>query len=476
MAITRMGHIKDAGKGTAGVTRVIRYITNPVKCSYPGSGKLIGLHNIVVGEGEAADAAIKQIINTKKHYDKTDGRQMYHYKISFAEADKVTPEMAMKIAKEFCETYLADYEAVYAVHTNTKHLHFHVAFNSVSFVTGLKYHYANGDWRKSIQPVVNDICRRYGLSEIDVNTRGQKTNKSYNQWIMDHPEMVHTEKKEYSYARIRADLDACILKAKDYKDFLQILKDRGYGVDDSKKHLRIFAPGRSKAVRAYILTPDHVTYTKENIRLMIEGSFSKNKRREILERMYHDWNIFVGTKRTAVVLIKRHRNLSFARHEEAMRMILAQGFKGLEDVMEYRRYLELADKELNVVKKYVRSHMEYFEEFEEDVHAVLDYLELKDPKEKIRACEAMDRLADAGVDAARLSRLYEKSAFLMHRIDDFKKKLFVDKKMTERIILEEHRRLKRQKQEALAASEEKKPEYERSSQEKAEKKGGVSHE
>ena len=465
MAITRMGHIKGDGKGAAAVTRVIKYITNPEKTE---GGKLVGAHNIILSGDDVAGTAARQIMNTKQCNDKTEGRQMYHYKISFSETDNVTPELAMKIAQEFCETYLKDYEAVYAVHTNTKHIHFHVAFNSVSFATGLKYHYSRGDWKKELQPVVNSICRKYGLSEIDVNARGKKTNKDYGGWIRDHPEMA-APTKEYSYARIRADLDACIHKAKSYPDFLLLLKGLGYKLDDSGKHLRIFAPGRVKAVRSYILTPDHETYTKENIRQMIADNLMPEDRRAFLSRMYRDWNIFLGTRRTLVILVRRKNNLTFAQHEEAMRMILVQGFKNKEDVEEYRTYLEQADRELNVIKKYVRGHMDYFRVYEDDMKAVLSYLQEGGqnvhsaeagmngqnvlPAEQISdgqnvhqaALQAQARLDAAGVDINRLYKLYEKSEQIMQQIDDFKKKLFVDKKMADRIIIQENRKTRQEK-------------------------------
>ena len=461
MAITRMGHIKDDGKGGA-VYRVIKYIANPEKCE---GGKLVGVNNIILNGGDVVKTSTEQIMNTKRNLDKTDGRQMYHFKISFAENDKVTPELAMQIAQEFCDSYLKDYETVYAVHTNTKHLHFHVAFNSVSFATGLKYHYARGDWRRELQPVVNELCRKYGLSEIDVNARGKKTNKDYVGWIKDHPERI-APTKEYSFARIRADVDVCIHKAKNYPDFLMHLKAMGYKVDDSKKHLRIFAPGRVKAVRAYILTPDRETYTKENIKRMIAGKMTPDDRSAFLERMYRDWNVYLGTRRTMVILIRRKSNLEFAQHEEAMRLILVQGFRSKEDVEEYRSYLEQADKELNVIKKYVRGHMDYFRVYENDMRTVLEYL--KDRGQNVHpagegqnvhsdsegekgqnvhsvAMEAQARLEAAGVDINRLYKLYEKSEQIMEQIDGFKKKLFVEKKMADRIIVQENRKAMQQK-------------------------------
>ncbi|MBQ9232882.1 MAG: relaxase/mobilization nuclease domain-containing protein, partial [Lachnospiraceae bacterium] len=299
MAITRLGHIKDEKNKKAAVIRVLKYIANPDKSE---GGSLVGTHNILIFSEDIIKTAANQIMETKIVNEKTEGRILYHYKISFAKDDKVTPMLAMRIAKEFCETYLKEYEAVYAVHTNTDHIHFHVAFNSVSFATGYKYRYEKDDWKKYLQPIVNSICKKYGLSEIDVNKKSETKDKGYSGWVSNHPEKKDQNIKEYSYSRIRADIDFCIKKANTYKEFIFLMESLGYKLDDTKKHLRIFAPERKKAVRSYMLTPDKETYTKTNIRRMINGTFKKNDRKEILEKMYKDWNVFVGSKRVAVII------------------------------------------------------------------------------------------------------------------------------------------------------------------------------
>ena len=107
---------------------------------------------------------------TKKLFYKTDKRQGYHIIISFEEGE-VTAELAFQIVGEFVEEYLGkEYEAVYAIHDNTAHIHGHIIFNSVSFLTGKKYRYEKGDWAKYIQPITNRLCDKYGLSTITIET------------------------------------------------------------------------------------------------------------------------------------------------------------------------------------------------------------------------------------------------------------------------------------------------------------------
>lgn len=79
-----------------------------------------------------------QMMETKREMGKLDGVQGYHIIQSFADGE-VTPELALEIARQFTEECLPEYQAVIGVHTNTGHIHAHIIFNSVNFITGQKY-------------------------------------------------------------------------------------------------------------------------------------------------------------------------------------------------------------------------------------------------------------------------------------------------------------------------------------------------
>ena len=441
MAITRLGHIKQAvgTNKSIGVSNAIKYILNPEKTE---KGKLVGVHNLVMNSSDVAGSSYDQMVQTKEAYGKLTGRQGYHYKISFAKDDKVTPEMAMEIAKEFCETHLKDYEAVYAVHTNTEHLHFHIVFNSVSLVDGLKYHYADGDWKKDIQPIVNKLCEKRGLSIIDEKKPGKKEYRNYGIWKADHKDQG-SPKRYYTWERIRADMDTCIKKAKSYDEFLNMMSGCGYMMDDSGKHLRIYAPGRVRPVRSYVVTPDKMTYTKENIKRMIAGTYLRRDRREVLNRMYRDWNVFLRTERIKVVGNRFRNNLKFAQREEAVRMILTHDFRGVQDADNYLQYLEAADRELNIIKKYVKSYMDLFSVYEDKLQGIVMYARsqrVTNPSVSRRTYQwksamrdYMD-LVDAGVNPLLLYRLNATAVKINKNVDAFKKKLYVDKQIVRRII------------------------------------------
>lgn len=106
MAYCRLGHIKEnqgAGGMAAGLKNCIEYIFNPKKTE---NMTLIGGYNLMVDASNPANSAFEQMLATKSVFGKEAGRQGYHYKLSFATSDNLTPELAMEITNEFAGAVL----------------------------------------------------------------------------------------------------------------------------------------------------------------------------------------------------------------------------------------------------------------------------------------------------------------------------------------------------------------------------------
>lgn len=253
MAISKILYMKDCGNHFHGkhLKQSLDYVMNPEKTQ---NGRLVG------GMNCQPDTAFKQMMDTKKAFGKVDKRQGYHLIISFKEGE-VSPDTAYEITGRFVEEYLGQqYEAVYCVHDNTAHVHSHIIFNSVSFVDGRKYRYEKGDWERDIQPITNRLCEEYGLSTIDIG--GDKEEER------DH----YKEHNEYRDGRfvwskmIARDLDACILQAGSFEEFMELLSEKGYEVKQGK-HLAVKPPGMGRYRRCHTLGED---YTEERIRQRID--------------------------------------------------------------------------------------------------------------------------------------------------------------------------------------------------------------
>ena len=77
----------------------IRYIMNPKKTE---DGKWIGGN-----AGVTSDEVYQMMMDTKMDWDKLEGRQGYHFVISFKPGE-ATEEIAYQVLKEFCEEYLGE--------------------------------------------------------------------------------------------------------------------------------------------------------------------------------------------------------------------------------------------------------------------------------------------------------------------------------------------------------------------------------
>ena len=185
MAISKLLHIKSYSSKNPhrNLENVINYICKKEKTE---DGKNI------FGVNCAPSSALKEMIMVKRRWGKIGNenyngkkdRQGYHFVISFSPDEEIDVDTCNKVVKDFISEYFKDeYQVIFATHTDTDHLHSHIVFNSVNLKTGYKYDYRNGDWKKKIQPTLNKICKKYSLSELNLEEGREefsfKKNSSY---------------------------------------------------------------------------------------------------------------------------------------------------------------------------------------------------------------------------------------------------------------------------------------------------------
>ena len=124
--------MKSAKKGNKSqyLRNSIAYIMNPVKTE----GYLTGTNC----SAKDVDGIFREMLKTKTDFGKTDGRQGYHFVLSFKSRDpNVDKELrALPLLSEFCIRYLGDrYQYAYAVHNDMTTSMAH-RLNSVSVLDG----------------------------------------------------------------------------------------------------------------------------------------------------------------------------------------------------------------------------------------------------------------------------------------------------------------------------------------------------
>lgn len=437
MAYLKMGNITARTKGnkSEGLKDALDYIFNPKKTE---SYALIGGYNLIVNayDEAASQKAYAEMLETKEYFDKLDGRQGYHYKLSFPEGDNVTPELALKITNELCEKVFTHYECAYSVHTNSKYLHSHIVFNSIDLVDGYKYRYKKGDWAKNIQPVANEICKKYNLASLslDLDEKFNMKCMNYAKWQQKNADNI-----KYTNAMIKADVDECIEKATNYEEFINLMQAKGHIYDDSHKYITVLAPGRTKVCRLYNLTEDKRTYTKDNIKRMINGSYLT--RDDIRHKLAEDYDVYVADKYKI-----RHVRYSpeVAKFIEMAELIIDKQLMSEQAAECYMSYLEQADKELNIMRKKIQNQNKERQEVlvavDEIKDLLVDYFKYKkgdySKKEKYDRCVYLmnTHIVDKGYNLVSLYKYKVTSELLINNINDYKKHLYVEKKICQRAL------------------------------------------
>lgn len=281
MAVSKILSIGDCGAGYAGkhLKQALDYITVPEKT---GGGRFIGSLNCQLKQ------VYEQMRQTKEQFKKTNQRQGYHLIISFVE-EEVDADTAFEIIEKFAKEYLGkDYEALYALHDNTDHIHGHIIFNSVSFRDGKKYRYEKGDWANKIQPITNRLCEEYGLSTVKISKDETEKSETYKEWN-------DVKDKTFVWSdMIKRDIDAAIIQAATYESFLSMLSDMGYEIKNAYrtegKYLAIKPMGMNRFRRCKSPGED---YTEERIRERIaqENLFSYKKIKTVQETKIVHCNI-----------------------------------------------------------------------------------------------------------------------------------------------------------------------------------------
>ncbi len=256
MAITKILHMKQAKSGYMAkhLANGLKYIMDPDKTE---GGRYVSSSNCI------PENALAQMLETKRHFGKLDKRQGYHFIISFEEED-ITEETAFEVVGQFVKEYLGpDFEAVYAIHNDTDHIHGHIIFNSVRCTNGYKYDCPKGEWEHRIQPLVNRLCEEHGLSTLDMEEVREKR-KRRREGIKEEPKKQKTLSERNQ--RIKRDVDRAVQDADTYEEFLEILEYMGYELS-GKKHLALREIGAERARRIDLFGEE---YTEEMLRCRIE--------------------------------------------------------------------------------------------------------------------------------------------------------------------------------------------------------------
>ena len=136
---------------------LFNYITDPAKTD---NG------NLVLTHGCSKKHPLEDILANKKLWHKTHGKQGEHFVLALAPCgENKSPLEVLSVVKEIVATVYPENIAIIAGHTDSKHLHFHVALDAVNAVTGRKFSQGPADLNR-VKQKANNILKKHGFEII----------------------------------------------------------------------------------------------------------------------------------------------------------------------------------------------------------------------------------------------------------------------------------------------------------------------
>ena len=222
--------IKNAKQSRGSMAGAMGYVAQDEKTQWRGISLVAG-HNCV------PQSSYIEFLTTKKRFHKTEGRQFYHFVQSFAEGDRLTPQLANAIGVELAEKEFPDFEVLVATHIDTGHLHNHLIVNSVSCVDGRKLHQNTADLQHH-RDVNDQICMKYHLSVLP---KPQKYSRKKRMEPGEYQAWLRGDSWKLELVFI---LNQALREAEDKESFIEWLEREGYQVKWSanRKHITFITP------------------------------------------------------------------------------------------------------------------------------------------------------------------------------------------------------------------------------------------
>ena len=174
-----------------------------------------------------------------------------HYIQSFDPKDKISPELAHRIAKAFAlKVFGKDSQVVIATHVDKEHIHTHFIINAYG-IDGRKLN-DNLTTRKNFREISDRVCLAFGIKPIE---------PKHGSPGIDHSEWEHKRRGTSWKEKIRSEIDRLVGWVKNVDELLAELEHLGYAVKRGK-YISVRAPNQHRAVRLKTLGED---YTVEQL-------------------------------------------------------------------------------------------------------------------------------------------------------------------------------------------------------------------
>ena len=210
---------------------------------------------------------------TKNLNGKTEGIQFHEIIQSFKPGE--TNEWgAHYIGREMLKhEKFKDFQVVLVTHKDRDHIHNHIVINSVSHITGKKYHQKKNELRE-FKEYSNEICQKHGLSYLDLDKKAAK-------YITQKENKILKSGKISKKEELRGVIENAVKKSLSLEDLSEYLKkNHNVEVKLQKKNIKFKHPDLKNFMNGKRLGDAYSKDTIENI--------TKKNRIEIKEKEKRD--------------------------------------------------------------------------------------------------------------------------------------------------------------------------------------------
>lgn len=306
--------VKGVGKTSASLKNILEYVGKEKE-----EERVYKTTGIYVSDDY--EKAFKQMMITKRVYNKLDGRQYRHHIQSFS-PEEITPELAHEIAVKFAEKNFKNFDVFISTHIDKEHIHNHFIINTVHRENGMKFQELNKNQNKEklikknhefyledLKQESDKLCVEYGLSVID---RTKK--KSIN--IYDKKEYHALQNRGYK-VQLAFDIKDTVMICKSKEEFVEKMAKKGVTVDwtEMKKHITFhFLEDGKKSIRLANLekTFQEDLFSKNGLERQIEKNQAQAQEQKMKIKIQEKNNIDESYEK----ILQEQRNRERLRLEE----------------------------------------------------------------------------------------------------------------------------------------------------------------
>lgn len=259
----------------------------------------------------------REMEDVRRLWEKTGGRQFYHWVLSPDPRDKVSPQECADIAMEWLRRRYPEGQAVVAIHDDNESgiVHAHIVLNAVYPSSGYKVQISDRD-RDADFDEAQRICKEHGFAHLDEMRTWRKDGaqrRKASRRSRAEQEMRRRGQRSW-VAEIREEIDTALAEARSWPQFMARLASAGVVVTrESEAHGGglVFrhpdAPEHGMRIRGRNLGE---AYTEKALRSRLGFDWD--------EVMWHDGSILAPVPRAAIDFAKRHEEQAARLREGAI--------------------------------------------------------------------------------------------------------------------------------------------------------------